>query len=331
MSLREVLSRVMSEYPTATRESFGQNPLASYIRHDAVKAISEALGAAARGLNIEGSAGAGNWAMVPWLAVFDPVVTDSATRGYYVVYLFHANTPTVHLSLNQGTTATREEFGPNTRKILADRATFMRNRLADFAQALPVTAIELGSDARLPADYAAGHAMGFTYRLDELPTDHQLQEDLKTIVHAYRVLTFRGGFDEVLEAGDGESAELGRPVSLLEMRRYRLHRRIERNGKAARAAKKHHGTRCQACDLDFGESYGPIGEGFIEAHHLRPISSLEEGVAFAYDVAADFAVLCSNCHRMIHRTDEPADVDALRRLMRIISDQVRISTPTAAL
>jgi 5-methylcytosine-specific restriction enzyme A len=208
--------------------------------------------------------------------------------------------------------------------VLADRATFIRNRLSDFAHVLPVTAIELGSEARLPADYSAGHAMGFTYHLNDLPTEHRLQEDLKTIVHAYRVLTFRGGFDEVLEAGDADDG-LGRPATLLETRRYRLHRCIERNGKAARAAKKHHGTRCQACDLDFGECYGPLGEGFIEAHHLRPIASLEEGIAFAYNVALDFAVLCSNCHRMIHRSDEPADVDALRRIIRRMSYEPQAS------
>ena len=45
---------------------------------------------------------------------------------------------------------------------------------------------------------------------------------------------------------------------------------------AARQAKKFHGTRCQACDLDFAERYGVIGKGFIEAHHLRFI-----GVALA--------------------------------------------------
>ena len=32
---------------------------------------------------------------VPWISVFDPAITTSATRGYYVVYLFHANEPTV--------------------------------------------------------------------------------------------------------------------------------------------------------------------------------------------------------------------------------------------
>jgi 5-methylcytosine-specific restriction enzyme A len=102
----------------------------------------------------------------------------------------------------------------------------------------------------------------------------------------------------------------------MEGRRYRLHMRIERNPRAAKAAKMYHGTRCQACSMDFAERYGPLGSGFIEAHHLRPISTLEEGVAVRFDVASDFAVLCSNCHRMIHRTKDPSDLDALRKLIR---------------
>jgi hypothetical protein len=54
-------------------------------------------------------------------------------RGYYVVYLFHSTEPVLHLSLNQGTTAVREEFGGEARDILADRAAFMRKRA--FTQA----------------------------------------------------------------------------------------------------------------------------------------------------------------------------------------------------
>jgi hypothetical protein len=57
---------------------------------------------------------------------------------------------------------------------------------------------------------------------------------------------------------------------------------------------------------------GEIGRDFIEAHHLRPIATLEEGVPVKYDVAADFAVLCSNCHRMIHRFANPSDVQSFR-------------------
>lgn len=91
-----------------------------------------------------------------------------------------------------------------------------------------------------------------------------------------------------------------------------MRRKIERNRTAARQAKKFHGTRCQACDRDFAERYGEIGRDFIEAHHLRPIATLEEGVPVKYDVAADFAVLCSNCHRMIHRFANPSDVQSFR-------------------
>ncbi len=69
------------------------------------------------------------------------------------------NEPVVHLSLNQGTTAVREEFGARAREILKDRADLMRKRVADFASALPVHFIDLGSTARLPGDYAAGHAL----------------------------------------------------------------------------------------------------------------------------------------------------------------------------
>ena len=73
-------------------------------------------------------------------------------------------------------------------------------------------------------------------------------------------------------------------------------------------AKNHHGTRCQACGFDFAITYGPMGEGFIEAHHLRPISGLEEGATVSFEAATDFAFPCSNCHRMIHRWSDPADL-----------------------
>jgi 5-methylcytosine-specific restriction enzyme A len=69
------------------------------------------------------------------------------------------------------------------------------------------------------------------------------------------------------------------------------------------------------CELDFAKRYGSIGKGFIEAHHLRPISSLIEGAAVTYDVATAFAVLCPNCHRMIHRTPDPSDLQKFRELV----------------
>jgi 5-methylcytosine-specific restriction protein A len=312
MALRDTLEAVLREYDSAKLTKFVGNPLAAFISKEAVLNLEKAAGPAAVGLLFAGRAGAENWAEVPWLAAFDPVVTDSATRGYYVVYLFHVSEPIVHLSLNQGTTAVREEFGAIARQVLSERATLIRKRLPDFLLRLPATQIALGSNARLPGDYAAGHVLGVTYSLDNLPNEQTLADDLRSALQAYRALTFRAGSDEPETEVGGVFEQT---QSLTELRQYRLHCRIERNPTATKIAKHHHGSRCQACDVDLGEQYGPIGEGYIEAHHLRPISTLEEGVLVRYDVATDFAVLCPNCHRMIHRMEDPSNLYKLRALL----------------
>ena len=92
------------------------------------------------------------------------------------------------------------------------------------------------------------------------------------------------------------------------------HRKIERSRTATANAKKFHGTSCQACDLDFVKRYGAIGQGFIEAHHLKPISELEEGVPVKYDVP--LLQSCSNCHRMIHRTEDASDLEGFKKHIR---------------
>jgi 5-methylcytosine-specific restriction protein A len=312
------LQRVLTDYPKAKAEPLEGHPFAQFLRSDVASDVTDGLGELGHGLIVQGSPGQGNWAAVPWISIFDPAITTSATRGYYVVYLFHAEQPRVHLSLNQGTTAVREEFGGIARAVLADRAELMRKRLSDFAPALPNAAIELGSNARLPGDYVAGHALGVSYELDNLPDEMTLRQDLQHAVRGYRALTYRGGIEGDVESQSEVSDEFNLPpqASVIETRKYVFHRKIERNRTAARNAKKLHGTRCQACDLKFEERYGAIGKDFIEAHHLRPIATLQEGVAVAYDVAADFAVLCANCHRMIHRSDDPSNLSLFRALLQ---------------
>lgn len=76
-----------------------------------------------------------------------------------------------------------------------------------------------------------------------------------------------------------------------------------------------HGTRCMACGFDFEERYGRHGAGFIEVHHLRPVSKLKRKTKI--DPKTDMAVVCSNCHRMIHRKRHR--VLSLEELENIIS------------
>jgi 5-methylcytosine-specific restriction enzyme A len=100
MPIRDILGHIGENYGAAKAQDFARHPLAAFIRGTAAKEIETALGENGAGLLVVGSAGAGNWAEVPWVSVFDPVVTDSATRGYYVVYLFHSSEPIREVSIH---------------------------------------------------------------------------------------------------------------------------------------------------------------------------------------------------------------------------------------
>lgn len=60
-----------------------------------------------------------------------------------------------------------------------------------------------------------------------------------------------------------------------------------------------HGTKCAACGFDFESVYGELGKDFIEVHHLKPLSDVNEVMDVNPDT--DLIPLCSNCHSMIHR------------------------------
>lgn len=82
-----------------------------------------------------------------------------------------------------------------------------------------------------------------------------------------------------------------------------LHKKRERNPKLIKEAKRlfitNHGRLfCEACKFDFQQSYGDRGADFIEGHHKKLVSEMNDGEVTKIE---DIAMLCSNCHRMIHR------------------------------
>jgi len=80
----------------------------------------------------------------------------------------------------------------------------------------------------------------------------------------------------------------------------RLHKKRERNAKLIKDAKRMaKNLDCICCGLNFEKQYGDLGSGFIEAHHTVPISQANETGRKAE--INDIALVCSNCHRMIHR------------------------------
>ena len=68
-----------------------------------------------------------------------------------------------------------------------------------------------------------------------------------------------------------------------------------------------------ACGLNFEDRYGRIGAGFIEVHHLQPVSELKEGEKTRIK---DLALVCSNCHKMLHRRRPWLGLDDLIKIIK---------------
>ncbi len=75
--------------------------------------------------------------------------------------------------------------------------------------------------------------------------------------------------------------------------------------------KKKLGYECPICKFNFEKHYGEVGKEFIELHHLEPFHKLKEGKERDLTVK-DFEVLCSNCHRMVHRKGVK-DIESLKK------------------
>lgn len=323
--LRKTIEKVFREYAVAAKEDFTGHPFADYVRNEIPSNVSSVIPNYPE-LKVVASAGKGRWSDAPWIGIFDPIVTTTAQEGYYPVYLFTRDLKSVYLSMNQGMAELRKELGTTvSHEILMKRALVLQARLtAEQKEVFPVRNIDLkaaGPQTRL-AFYEPGHSFGKRYSRESLPSEGVLVSDLQTMLDSYRSLTFKGGYSET----SNESEEL---ETLQEKLSYRLHSSIERNQKLARKAKDHHGFRCQICEMDYAETYGDFGQGYIEAHHLTPLAELPKNGAISLSPVDDFAVLCANCHRMIHRKGAPSTFEEFRRKFRD-SNKTFVSTPAAA-
>jgi 5-methylcytosine-specific restriction protein A len=214
----------------------------------------------------------------------------------------------VTLSLNQGVTALKKEHGiPVARRVLVSRAAVLSAHVGDDYKAR-FTDKPIDLHPRKPGSllelYEHGHAFGVTYNAAALPSEEQLDADLRTILRLYQVATTRGGTSE-LEPETNAEAGTTEARTLEERRRSFFHKRVERNAKLSKEAKRIHGYSCQVCGFNFAAHYGALGEGYIEAHHKVPLSEIPDDGAVELSPKEDFAVVCANCHRMLHRKGAP--------------------------
>jgi len=176
--LREAIERILNDWPKAISQQFPGHPLASFIRNDFPKCVSNIIGSRYSDFVVTGSAGAGNWANVPWISILNPQITKGTQDGIYPVYLFCSDGSGVYLSLNQGTTKPKEELGTVR---AGERATKIRNEIyfrLPETNSWGVKEISLHANTTLGKSYESPNIVARFYNKNALPQESELVSDL---------------------------------------------------------------------------------------------------------------------------------------------------------
>lgn len=110
--------------------------------------------------------------------------------------------------------------------------------------------------------------------------------------------------------GDSDDQEKG---ELEGFRTSSISTKYERSRKNRIACLAVKGFRCWVCGINFEDVYGSIGSGFMEVHHIVPLSSLREEQRI--NPVKGLVPLCPNCHAMVHRRVPPYSVEELKGML----------------
>ncbi|UQB70067.1 MrcB family domain-containing protein [Epilithonimonas zeae] len=296
------------------KKEYGNTEFAIKFKNDFVTKVENSI-INPKQYKVKSSVGGGNWANIPWIAIFDKLITESAQDGYYPVYLFREDMSGFYLSLNQGVTKVAKTYKKNKRQVLKVRAENFRAKLnvrEDFS--LQEINLRISNSQQSSKLYEFGNIYAKYYDSRNIPNDQALVEDLNYILNLYQELIYNDN-DEIQDISS----------KIFEIKKLKYHLRVERNSRISKLVKDKKGYICEACSFDFENKYGSLGKDYIEAHHLSPISTLEPG-KIEMDLVDDFAVLCSNCHRMIHRLDNPSNLEELKKMIKNCNKTTTLSS-----
>jgi len=202
--LKEMVERILNEYSVEKSNELKDNPLAIYIRNEATDIIRDAAGFSKDKYVVTGSVGQGQWAMIPWLGIFDKKVTESATKGVYIVYLLSKDGDTLYLTFNQGCTEIRNNNNSKKKTIrkMHETAVTLRDQLDSHGFAADDD-MKLGDGLTDLAElYQEGVIFYKGYKKDQVPGEIELKKDLLDMAAIYNQY-----IDEVVEGAFYPSLE----------------------------------------------------------------------------------------------------------------------------
>jgi 5-methylcytosine-specific restriction enzyme A len=137
------------------------------------------------------------------------------------------------------------------------------------------------------------------------------KEESQELVNRVQELIKNGSTSTLPDVDQNKSIIEGNPRLVAHLRRERNAAIVKQKKSAVLKATGK--LCCEVCGFDFKEVYGEIGEGFCEVHHLQPLSKADGKVITELK---DLAIICSNCHRIIHRLDPMPSIEVLSKNLR---------------
>ena len=190
--LRSSFKEILSGWVKATNQPFTDHPIANKLREDLKTQIRGLLPNEASKYIIKASAGAGNWANIPWLSILDPKKAKSTQEGIYPVFLFRADGSGFYLSLGFGATKLKDLHGTAGAKKEAINVATKIHKITPEIVDWGNSKIDLRATTELGKSYEWASAGAKFYAIDSIPTDQQLKTDLLNLIKIYQKLPNNG-------------------------------------------------------------------------------------------------------------------------------------------
>ncbi|CAH7247504.1 HNH domain-containing protein [Vibrio chagasii] len=263
----------------------------------------------------------------------------------WIIYVANATTKNFNIGLKQGVWGHREIFSTvNTDKVkvgdtlyFVHHLTFMRDEDGNVIKGAPRVAAEhyKGSistlvKARVTKGFYIDKKTVWTddvypnrYHFEVLEKHQNLpfgdEFFSSQFIQAVRTSTLTKGLAIELEGEHCEVYASNENIDLEYFEGNTVYRRhVVRERSAKLVSDKKRSVRdanlklaCEVCEFDFEETYGERGYDYIECHHKNPLSESNGQKT----KLSDLALLCSNCHRIIHRSRPWISVDRLREIL----------------
>jgi len=283
---------------------------------------------------VRGSVGVGNMSEISHLCVFDKDITTSAQQGYYIVYLFDSNMTKVYLSLNQGWTQYRNNYGTKEggRRIL-ENATIARKFLRTIGD-FDFSSISLNASGGLGKGYENGNICSKMYEKNNFPDDNIIIDDLRNLMAAYTELKgWVGGSILDIPSSSGEEnfqSEVQKYIPKEYPQGPRLKKEIRflsktsiypRDAGISAAALYNANYQCEHDPEHTTFTSPKSGKQFMEAHHLIPLEFHKE-FQNSLDVLDNIVCLCPICHRAFHNSDPTYKDELIQKFYYLRADKL---------